>query len=58
MNALKYHWCEASLLPQPACLHVLKNVVSQDFIFKTLCKGLILYLAKTETYGIAPYKNC
>ena len=34
MNALKYHWCEASLLSQA----VLKNVVSQDFIFKSLCQ--------------------
>ena len=35
MNALKYHWCETSLLFQA----VLKHVVSEDLIFKKAMKG-------------------
>ena len=35
MNALKYHWCEPSLLSQT----VLKYVVSKDFIFKKSVLG-------------------
>ena len=35
MNALKYHWCETSLLSQA----VLKHVVSKYFIFKKSVQG-------------------
>ena len=51
MNALKYHWCETSLL-----FHVvLKHVTSKDFTFKKSVQGpvLILYPA----YGIVPYQT-
>ena len=53
MNALKYYWCETSLLSQA----VLKHVVSKDFN-SSLCKGLVLYSAKNEEmYGIVPYQK-
>ena len=35
MNALKYHWCETSLLTQD----FLKNMVSKDFIIKKSVQG-------------------
>ena len=55
MNALKYHWCETSLLSQA----VLKHVVSKDFIFKkSVHKGSVLYPAKNEEiYGMVPYQK-
>ena len=54
MNALKYHWCETSLLSQA----VLKHVVSKDFIFKKSVKGPVLYSAKNEEiYGIVPHQK-
>ena len=36
MNALKYHWCETSLLLSQV---VLKHVVSKDFIFRKSLQG-------------------
>ena len=35
MNALKYHWCETSLLSQV----VLKHVAFKDFVFKKSVQG-------------------
>ena len=40
INALKYHWCETSLLSQT----VLKHVASS----RSLCKGPVLYSSKNE----------
>ena len=52
MNALKYYWCETSLLSQA----VLKHVMSEDFN-SSLRKGPALYSAKNEeVYGIVPYQ--
>ena len=53
MNALKYHLCETSLLPEA----VLKHAVSKDFIF--LYNGPVLHPAKNEEiYRIVPYQKC
>ena len=54
MNALKYHWCETSLLSQAVLKHV-SDPVSKDFIFYAR-EQLVLYPAKNEEiYGIVPY---
>ena len=48
MNALNYHWCKTSLLPQVA----LKHVVSRDFVFKNAVHGTA---KNEEIYGIVSY---
>ena len=52
MNAIKYHWCEASLLSQ-AVWHPKISSLS-----RSLRKGLVLHPAKNEEiYGIVLYQK-
>ena len=54
MNALKYHWCETSLLSQA----VLKYVVSKDFIFKKSVQRIgSVSCQDEEIYGVVLYQK-
>ena len=54
MNALKYHWCETSLLSQV----VLKHVLFKDFIFKKSVQGTeSVSWQKMKSMALFPIKN-
>ena len=57
MNALKYYWCETSLLAISSCFEVC-SVQRFHPASRSLCMGPVLYPAKNEViYGIVPYQN-
>ena len=57
MNALKYHWCETSLISEA----VLKLAMSKDFIFQKSMQGTgsVSYQKQRNLYiyGIVSYQN-
>ena len=48
MNALKYHWCETSLLSQA----VLKHVATKGFIFKKSVQGNVYKLGTANVHHV------